>query len=161
MNRARTREEASFDVALCGADVNGPLFSFDDRSGRCEAARLPRGQRRSPRKDRQRSRKPLRTRDARESPSPTPEAGTSRRGAQGPGDKTARPSAEADRGRNARQSRFPNPDAEIIKTSNKGFDDSGNGREVADDEHQISVVADVTAAAKNKQQAAPLAATKG
>lgn len=54
------------------------------------------------------------------------------------------------------QTNFTDPDAKIMKTSNKGFDYCFNGQAVVDEEQQVIVAADVTAAANDKQQATPL-----
>jgi hypothetical protein len=60
------------------------------------------------------------------------------------------------------QTSFTDSDAQIMKTSNKGFDYCYNGQAVVDETQQIIVAADVTAAANDKQQAAPLGRqTKG
>lgn len=56
------------------------------------------------------------------------------------------------------QTNFTDPDAKIMKTSNKGFDYCFNAQAVVDEEHQIIVAAELTPAANDKQQAAPLGA---
>lgn len=55
------------------------------------------------------------------------------------------------------QTNFTDPEAKVMKTGNKGFDYCFNAQAVVDEEHQIIVGADVTAAANDKQQATPLA----
>jgi transposase len=54
------------------------------------------------------------------------------------------------------QTNFTDPEARIMKTSNKGFDYCYNGQAMVDEEAQIIVAADVTPAANDVQQAAPL-----
>jgi len=54
------------------------------------------------------------------------------------------------------QTNFTDPESKIMKTSNKGFDYCYNGQAVVDEEAQIIVAADVTAAANDQQQASPL-----
>ena len=62
-----------------------------------------------------------------------------------------------DRPADKAQTNFTDPEAKIMKTSNKGFDYCFNGQIVVDEEHQISVAAEVTSQANDKQQAIPLA----
>ena len=53
------------------------------------------------------------------------------------------------------QRNFTDPESKIMKTSNKGFDQCGNGQAVGNEE-QIILAADVTDAANDKQQVEPL-----
>jgi len=55
------------------------------------------------------------------------------------------------------QTNFTDPEANVMKTSNKGFDYCFNAQAVVDEGFQIIVGADVTSAANDKQQATPLA----
>src|SRR5262249_40993653 len=55
------------------------------------------------------------------------------------------------------QTNFTDPEAKIMKQSNKGFDYSYNAQAVVDGAEQIIVSAEVTNAANDKQQAAPMA----
>jgi transposase len=53
------------------------------------------------------------------------------------------------------QSNFTDPESHIMKVSNKGWDQCGNAQ-VAVNEHQIIVAADVTAAPNDKEQVQPM-----
>jgi len=53
------------------------------------------------------------------------------------------------------QRNFTDPESKIMKTSNKGFDQCGNGQAVCN-ESQVIVAADVTDAANDKQQVEPM-----
>jgi transposase len=53
------------------------------------------------------------------------------------------------------QRNFTDPESKIMKTSNKGFDQCGNGQAVGN-EAQIILAADVTDAANDKQQVEPM-----
>src|SRR5262252_4357101 len=55
------------------------------------------------------------------------------------------------------QTNFTDPEAKIMKQSNKGFDYSYNAQAVVDGEYQVIVAAEVTRAANDKEQAAPMA----
>lgn len=55
------------------------------------------------------------------------------------------------------QTNFTDAEAQIMKTSNKGFDYAFNAQATVDGEHQIIVCPDVTAEANDKQQAGRMA----
>jgi transposase len=56
------------------------------------------------------------------------------------------------------QTNFTDPESKIMKVSNKGFDYCYNAQAVVDEEHQIILAPDVSAAANDKQQGVPMGA---
>jgi transposase len=55
-----------------------------------------------------------------------------------------------------KQYNFTDPESGIMKSNNKGWDQSGNAQAVVDNEHQIIVACDVTKASNDKKQVKPL-----
>src|SRR5262249_53121835 len=54
------------------------------------------------------------------------------------------------------QTNFTDPESKIMKVSNKGFDYCYNAQVMVDEEHQIILATEVSAAANDKQQAVPM-----
>jgi hypothetical protein len=67
------------------------------------------------------------------------------------------PKAVAETPDDKAQMSFTDPELQIMQTNNKGWDYCGNAQASVDEAYQIIVACDVTGAANDKQQAAPMA----